>query len=830
MQLYRGGSNISCHRIAIQFAIVQRLVGFQAIQGELPLNKIKFEKLGYLEFDSNEKTKFTAREMKSAYVDSMAMLVKFLIYGSHSNKLNLFNQVSIIAVNCLGEHYIPPSGLKEPMAIGGRFEEEMQYDPSTIEKLKQLYNAKKTAILQGDYERAIKIKNAIERMKGIGIKLNELVDRKRQALDKQDYMTAKRLRDEIELLRNTVLNARLQFEDTSQLQPLQRQWSKNQVQRIVETSNHQVYDKISLTTEIIMRDAKNFMQPILDKEKVFTQEEINKIRAGGDFIEEPIRSNKLDRSFKRQVGNQQPLTIDELMQRRSMNQPIPKTGGQGQISGMGGQVLNVDDMVIPTHKGGNGGFNIPEYDPNEPNQYDNANNDDGEDQMNAKPEDLSEEEMKLAEPLIPVFGMELVKAIFASDWHKREQAINQIVTEISQGTKSQICGHIEQERLFTSCFGVIMNTVSDKIAQVCQASLQMIIKVCKEVFPTVTLNIKGELNRYVEKTCIWMLDKIGDNNSNVRKKTEEAALVMGGHPAIGPQVIIQHITKGQVKKSAVNSVKHIQGKLTLLQKTLQTYKYKQSWEACSEYAISHLQNSNGDVRTSAYSVLLELYLMVGKPLMSEFINLRPSQLDIINRAFAKADEGDVESAYEVIGSSNVISKATTGIKKSVDYSKSGQDENKSSRVSKSQSKKSQDLKSNYNMPKCNYCDLQNEDFDRDEIMDLHYWKDCRYLNECQYCQQVIEIPILKSHWLEECQKKGELRQCQRCKEVILENQFEQHTIELKCIPNPQSQEICPLCGVNISALIKSMGGKATIEDAWKNHINVDRCQKNVRKM
>jgi hypothetical protein len=31
--------------------------------------------------------------------------------------------------------------------------------------------------------------------------------------------------------------------------------------------------------------------------------------------------------------------------------------------------------------------------------------------------------MKLAEPLIPVFGMELVKKIFSSDWHQREQGI-----------------------------------------------------------------------------------------------------------------------------------------------------------------------------------------------------------------------------------------------------------------------------------------------------------------------------------------------------------------------------------------------------------------------
>ena len=106
-----------------------------------------------------------------------------------------------------------------------------------------------------------------------------------------------------------------------------------------------------------------------------------------------------------------------------------------------------------------------------------------------------------------------------------------------------------------------MNTVPDKIAQVCLSSLSLLVNVCKEVFPTITLNSKAELNRYVDKTCTWLLDKIGDNNGRVREKTEEASLIMAGHPSIGPQTLIQHITKGQVKKSAINSVKHIQGKL-----------------------------------------------------------------------------------------------------------------------------------------------------------------------------------------------------------------------------------------------------------------------------
>ena len=82
---------------------------------------------------------------------------------------------------------MPPSGLSHPLPIGGRFEEEMQYDPSTIKKLKQLYEAKKLAVISGDYERAIKIKTAIDRMKHIGKKLNELVQKKKVALDKYDF-------------------------------------------------------------------------------------------------------------------------------------------------------------------------------------------------------------------------------------------------------------------------------------------------------------------------------------------------------------------------------------------------------------------------------------------------------------------------------------------------------------------------------------------------------------------------------------------------------------------------------------------------------------------
>jgi hypothetical protein len=62
----------------------------------------------------------------------------------------MFNQVSIIAINCLGTQYPVKSSdvtVSAPSSsLEGRFEEEMHYDSVTVEKLKQLDEAKKLAV------------------------------------------------------------------------------------------------------------------------------------------------------------------------------------------------------------------------------------------------------------------------------------------------------------------------------------------------------------------------------------------------------------------------------------------------------------------------------------------------------------------------------------------------------------------------------------------------------------------------------------------------------------------------------------------------------------
>ena len=56
-------------------------------------DEIKYKKLGYLSLDSNERSGYQARELKSVYLDNVCTYMKLALHKCHVNKYNLFNQV-----------------------------------------------------------------------------------------------------------------------------------------------------------------------------------------------------------------------------------------------------------------------------------------------------------------------------------------------------------------------------------------------------------------------------------------------------------------------------------------------------------------------------------------------------------------------------------------------------------------------------------------------------------------------------------------------------------------------------------------------------------------
>lgn len=93
--------------------------------------------MGYLSLDANERSGFQARELKSVYVDANAVLLKLIFHQCHANNFNVFKQIGLIGLYCLGEP-VAARRQAEPQRVeppaGG------QLDPETaiqIQKLQQ---------------------------------------------------------------------------------------------------------------------------------------------------------------------------------------------------------------------------------------------------------------------------------------------------------------------------------------------------------------------------------------------------------------------------------------------------------------------------------------------------------------------------------------------------------------------------------------------------------------------------------------------------------------------------------------------------------------------
>ena len=176
-----------------------------------------FKRLGYLSLDSNERSSYTARELKTVFVDHSGNYVKLLIGENHVNKQNIYNQVGIVAVSLMGtatNNSIDdsPGNRRQMYGAGAQAKAvpsnpyndlsfDMNLDPQTTNKLRQLADAKSRAIETEDYLTAKQIKTLEQDLKKLGSRLAQLNLAKSDAVVNEDYDLAKEIKDECDELR-----------------------------------------------------------------------------------------------------------------------------------------------------------------------------------------------------------------------------------------------------------------------------------------------------------------------------------------------------------------------------------------------------------------------------------------------------------------------------------------------------------------------------------------------------------------------------------------------------------------------------------------------------
>ncbi len=185
---------------------VELYTAFPDLKSALPNLELKFKKLGYLSLDPNERSGFQSRELKTVYVDVPCLYLKIVFQKCHVNKYNLFNQVGLIAIGVFGEPLNNNKENKDQPSKGKyeKLEYETQFDNDTLQRLKDLEEAKAIAVKHENFDEAKRLKEAIERLKHIGAQLAHLEDRKAIAISNEDYDSAKIIKQEIDRLREAV--------------------------------------------------------------------------------------------------------------------------------------------------------------------------------------------------------------------------------------------------------------------------------------------------------------------------------------------------------------------------------------------------------------------------------------------------------------------------------------------------------------------------------------------------------------------------------------------------------------------------------------------------
>ncbi|XP_035225649.1 centrosomal protein of 104 kDa-like isoform X3 [Stegodyphus dumicola] len=165
-------------------------------------------------FSENAFTEYKARELRTAYIDIIGKFVKLVLHQNHINKLNLCNQVGIVAINIIGEtildggsikaKYLSDDHLLNLRTKKSELEElsfTMYIDLEVQQLIKTLDKKKQKAVLDDRFVYAKKLKYAINQLMKVGEKLGKLDILKEKAVEEEDYDQAHIKNEEMEKLR-----------------------------------------------------------------------------------------------------------------------------------------------------------------------------------------------------------------------------------------------------------------------------------------------------------------------------------------------------------------------------------------------------------------------------------------------------------------------------------------------------------------------------------------------------------------------------------------------------------------------------------------------------
>lgn len=769
----------------------------------------EWKRLGYLPLDNNERSQFQARELKSVYVDVCAQGMRILFHKCHVNQFNIVNQVGLIALRCAGEVLGPDLALGQPppnpsigrpsvtrpapAAANAQLKpappgpdaaqaeaDAAAFDPKTLERIQALSAAKQRAVEAEDYEEAKHCKEMLARLRHTGTMLRELEDRKRQAVQNEDYDAAKALKVEIDRLRQSLDRPDQPPPQAEPSLPVGRggppEWAAPGAQG----------------------SPNGFASPQPSDEGGRGPGK----RSPASFDAGPPPPALFQAPGQRERQTPSPTHGEHENEQAHVSPPrsppVPAAanggGGPGRMvhSPVGGQGRVVHSPLVGQQAG------APQPPPPTEQPLEREQSADFTNHPLAgvpniedlgEPEAVAAKEKEAAGPVSNFVGDYITRSLFSKQWNLRDAAVQKVLLDFNAGNFD---GMDPSDLLKGMCL-ILKRAVPDKNPQVFLAAIALQQAMCKRLLRGKLR--QAEVHKVLEPIMPLIVDRLGDNNARVDKGAKDAHQDFARCALVGTPFTSSFVSRPPAKKAVPQRV--CSSRLQLLALLVaEAGVQPDSREGVSldppvQLAMEWSTHAHADVRENAVKLVGACYSKVGlqrleptlKKLSEKQRAVFETEFERVDNEPAGGDDGWAEMpAPQVPPPRQQQQKAQ--------QKPPPQQQQQQAPPEQADQGSADDV--------CDFCGRQDPAFATEGI-DVHYWKECPMLMECEYCKQVIEIASLVDHWNEECEhaetasaRASQLSttQCPLCETSVgagEDQDWQHHLLTIGCCKNPRNK-------------------------------------------
>jgi len=468
-------------------------------------SEFMYENIGYINFSSNAENKYKLRELRKIYINVNSEYLKFKIHQNHNNDLNIFCQVGIVALNICGQKLdrkqkkrkLSPFNernktnnsddetLFDICFSGEGLDEkviEEKLDQKTNEKIEELTKEMDLKKKNEMYDECKFIKDKIEKIKKISLKLYVLEEEKKESANKNDFDRAQEIKTSIQKIGKL-----LEFYSSDAYK-----FNEN-------------YKKETIKKENIKKENKNKVEPK-------TTINNNKGNNIGSISYRKIDDIKINRFNKK----------NEVLNVSQSHQP------QELIID---DILDYDDIIVPTLqnkiKGNNMSMNQSLLN-NAGNSFDSFENNNSKeiDQQEIRPLEQLSDILKIKyRLLIPIVGEETIRKIFSKCMGYRKEGLKYLNEKVSDILNHE-SNTKEVNKYISLLMDIINKFINNKHSSIVFESLDIFNNIL------ISINCKSKQNNIAynftvtKRTLRKIKEKLNDISKLVREKAENLFYIM----------------------------------------------------------------------------------------------------------------------------------------------------------------------------------------------------------------------------------------------------------------------------------------------------------------